>query len=81
MCFLDLKKLIEYDRKTNNNLLSSSLSNEWDQSYSARMKSSTLNNTIVDRTQSPIAHKQDNFEPKSNRRQEHIFENGTKYNA
>lgn len=39
---LDLKKIIEYDRKHNNiSTLSMSLYKDWDQSYSERMKNST----------------------------------------
>lgn len=47
---LDLKKLIEYDQKHNVNVLSSSLSKEWCQSYSERMKTSTpiKNDTYTD---------------------------------
>jgi len=39
---LDLKKVIEYDRKHNNiSVLSMSLYQDWNQTYSERMKNST----------------------------------------
>jgi len=48
---LDLKKIIEYDRKHNNgSILSTSLYKDWDQSYSQRMKSSTPNKNAIDRS-------------------------------
>lgn len=50
MIFLDLKKIIEYDRKHNNvSQLSASLYKDWDQSYSQRMKNSTPNKNAIDR--------------------------------
>jgi len=50
MTFLDLKKIIEYDRKHNNvSQLSTSMYKDWDQSYSQRIKNSTPNKNATDR--------------------------------
>lgn len=47
---LDLKKVIEYDRKHNNvSVLSMSLYQDWNQTYSERMKNSTPIRNTIDR--------------------------------
>ncbi|XP_015371212.1 PREDICTED: uncharacterized protein LOC107166887 [Diuraphis noxia] len=46
----DLKKVIEYDRKHNNvSVLSMSLYQDWNQTYSERMKNSTPIKNTIDR--------------------------------
>ncbi|XP_025415779.1 uncharacterized protein LOC112687351 [Sipha flava] len=64
----DLRKLIEYDQKHNNlSTLSSSINRDWDQSYSERLKTSTLNKNNSNSNQILSTNKQE-FDQRKNKK-------------